>query len=55
MQGEHDDLVMGLAIAHAIRGQQSYLPEEIRGTAAHTRRNGARGRQETLIFLDWSG
>ena len=28
MQGEHDDLVMGLAIAHAIRGQQSYLPEE---------------------------
>ena len=27
MQGEHDDLVMALAIAHGIRGQQSYLVE----------------------------
>lgn len=37
-QGEHDDLVMALGIAHAIRGQQRAIPEAAaaEGTAAWT-------------------
>lgn len=33
--GEHDDLVMGLAIAHGIRGQQSCQPERGENDRAH--------------------
>lgn len=33
--GEHDDLVMGLAIAHGIRGQQSCQPERGENVRAH--------------------
>ena len=33
--GEHDDLVMGLAIAHGIRGQQSFQPERAKDGRAH--------------------
>ena len=52
MQGEHDDLVMGLAIAHAIRGQQSCLPEES-GNGAYAEEWGGDGGDAD--FLDWSG
>ena len=34
MEGEHDDCVMALAIAHYIRGQQSRVAEPVRGGAA---------------------
>ena len=53
MQGEHDDLVMGLAIAHAIRGQQSYLPEESGDGGAYAEEWSGDGGDAD--FLDWSG
>ena len=53
MQGEHDDLVMGLAIAHAIRGQQSYLPEESGDGGAYAEEWSEDGGDAD--FLDWSG
>ena len=53
MQGEHDDLVMGLAIAHAIRGQQSYLPEESGDGGAYAEEWIGDGGDAD--FLDWSG
>ncbi len=34
MRGEHDDLVMALAIAHACRAQQSNLPQACEARAA---------------------
>jgi hypothetical protein len=39
MAGEHDDLVMALAIAHYIRPQQVYLDEPEPGRAAHWTRD----------------
>jgi hypothetical protein len=39
MAGEHDDLVMALAIAHYIRPQQAYLDDPEPGRAAHWTRD----------------
>ncbi len=47
MRGEHDDLVMALAIAHACREQQSFLPEEAPDAAADDAAEG--GAPESFL------
>lgn len=57
MRGEHDDLVMALAIAHACRGQQSFLLQAEEDSAAEWPEWDEDGAQDEALgeFLAFGG